>query len=97
MSYDRAEFASSKFVNAIGDKKDVQFAGKDLRSFRTSPNNLHGVSYDELNSSPSSTTTSSSSTTVWLKELNLSCFTSGLSVHHFTARMHFRADARFCL
>ena len=30
MSYDRAEFASSKFVNAIGDKKDVQFAGKDL-------------------------------------------------------------------
>jgi hypothetical protein len=48
MSYDRAEFASSKFVNAIGDKKDVQFAGKDLRSFRTSPNNLHGASYDEF-------------------------------------------------
>jgi len=47
MSYDRAEFASSKFVNAIGDKKDVQFAGKDLRSFRTSPYNLHGASYDE--------------------------------------------------
>ena len=55
MSYDRAEFASSKFVNAIGDKKDVQFAGKDLRSFRTSPDNLHGASYDELNSSPSNT------------------------------------------
>ena len=31
-------------VNAIGDKKDVQFAGKDLRSFRTSPNNLHSAS-----------------------------------------------------
>ena len=47
MSYDRAEFASSKFVNAIGDKKDAQFAGKDLRSFRTSPDNLYGASYDE--------------------------------------------------
>ena len=55
MSYDRAEFASSKFVNAIGDKKDVQFAGKDLRSFRTSPNNLHGASYDEKDLSPSNT------------------------------------------
>ncbi|OEU13161.1 hypothetical protein FRACYDRAFT_242966 [Fragilariopsis cylindrus CCMP1102] len=40
----QAEFASSRFVNAIGDKKDVQFAGKDLRSFRTSPNNLHSAS-----------------------------------------------------
>jgi len=63
MSYDRAEFASSKFVNAIVDKKDVQFAGKDLRSFRTSPDNLHGASYDELNSSPSSTMMSSTSST----------------------------------
>jgi len=49
-------------VNAIGDKKDVQFAGKDLRSFRTSPNNLHGASYDELDSSPSSPMMSSTST-----------------------------------
>ncbi|OEU13041.1 hypothetical protein FRACYDRAFT_243558 [Fragilariopsis cylindrus CCMP1102] len=38
MSYDRAEFASSKFVNAIGDKKDVQFAGKDLRSMSDNTN-----------------------------------------------------------
>ena len=55
MSGDRAEFASSKFVNAIGDKKDVQFAGKDLRSFRTSPDNLHGASDDESDSTPSNT------------------------------------------
>ena len=37
MSDDRAEFASSKFVNAIGERKDAQFVGKDLRSLLTSP------------------------------------------------------------
>ena len=41
MSDDRAEFASSKFVNAIGEKKDVQFDGEDLRSLLTSPDNSH--------------------------------------------------------
>ena len=34
-------------VNAIGDRKDVQFDGEDFRSLLTSPDNLHGVSDDE--------------------------------------------------
>ena len=48
----RAEFASSKSVNAIGERKDLQFVGKDLQSLLMSPNNPHGVSDDIVDLSP---------------------------------------------
>jgi len=53
MSDDRAEFASSKFVNAIGENKDVQFVEKDLRSLLTALEIPLGVSSDAVDLSPS--------------------------------------------
>ena len=42
-----------KFVNAIGENKDVQFVGEDLRSLLTAPEIPLDVSSDAADLSPS--------------------------------------------
>jgi hypothetical protein len=55
MSSQRAESASSRFVNAIGKKKDVQSDEAGRRPPLLSPANTRSVSDDELDLSPSNT------------------------------------------
>jgi len=57
MSFDRAEFANSRFVNAIGERKDVQLEEAGHRPLLLSPENSHGVSDDEVGLSLSNTST----------------------------------------
>jgi hypothetical protein len=82
MSFDRADSASSRFVNATGEKKDDQSDEAGRRPPLLSPANTHSVSDDEVDlCSPSKntstaqgtrylfTTTASSLGGSWKKEL----------------------------